>query len=130
MQLDAERCDGPIAQMPSMTICACICWIPCQGFRSGSIVWCSKQLRMDGWLEHLLYFAADAAARRDWVQAAKALDTFSACLNHGALLERALTLLLPAKLCRPWPQNDSMRTNMQLYVKLISLCQVILSKRQ
>lgn len=41
---------------------------------------------MDGWLEHLLYFAADAAARRDWVQAAKALDTFSACIKHGALL--------------------------------------------
>jgi len=41
---------------------------------------------MDRWLEHLLYFAADAAARRDWVQAAKALDTFSACIKHGALL--------------------------------------------
>ena len=42
---------------------------------------------MEGWLEHLLYFAADAAARRDWVQAAKALDTFSACISHGAPLE-------------------------------------------
>lgn len=51
-----------------------------------SHMWCSKLLRMEGWLEHLLYFAADAAARRDWVQAAKALDTFSACINHGAPL--------------------------------------------
>ena len=42
---------------------------------------------MEGWLEHLLYFAADAAARKDWVQAAKALDTFSACIKHGAPLE-------------------------------------------
>ena len=41
---------------------------------------------MEGWLEHLLYFAADAAARKDWVQAAKALDTFSACVKHDAPL--------------------------------------------
>ena len=41
---------------------------------------------MEGWLEHLLYFAADAAAREDWVQAAKALDTFSACVKHDAPL--------------------------------------------
>ena len=51
---------------------------------------------MEGWLEHLLYFAADAAARRDWVQAAKALDAFSACIKHGAPLDVcAHTLLMP-----------------------------------
>ena len=48
--------------------------------------WHRKLLRMEGWLEHLLYFAADAAARSDWVQAAKALDTFSACVKHDAPL--------------------------------------------
>ena len=48
--------------------------------------WRRKLLRMEGWLEHLLYFAADAAARKDWVQAAKALDTFSACVKHDAPL--------------------------------------------
>jgi hypothetical protein len=47
---------------------------------------CRKQLRMKDWLEHLLYFAADASARKDWVQATKALDAFSACLKHGAPL--------------------------------------------
>ena len=47
---------------------------------------CRKQLRMGGWLEHLLYFAADASAQKDWVQAANALDGFSACLKHGAPL--------------------------------------------
>lgn len=41
---------------------------------------------MEGWLEALLYFAADAAARAEWVQAAQALDAFSACLAHGAPL--------------------------------------------
>ena len=53
---------------------------------------CRKQLRMEGWLEHLLYFAADASARKDWVQAAKALDAFSACLKHGAPLSVRLLL--------------------------------------
>ncbi|CAK0785443.1 hypothetical protein CVIRNUC_008652 [Coccomyxa viridis] len=56
-----------------------------------------KLLRMEGWLEHLLYFAADAAARKDWVQAAKALDTFSACVKHDAPLHAEMTAvnLLP-----------------------------------
>ena len=48
---------------------------------------------MEGWLEHLLYFAADAAARKDWVQAAKALDTFSACVKHDAPLHVRLSSL-------------------------------------
>ena len=56
---------------------------------------------MEGWLEHLLYFAADAAARRDWVQAAKALDTFSACLNHGAPLDVSASCSCLATLALP-----------------------------
>ena len=62
-------------------------------------VWHRKLLRMEGWLEHLLYFAADAAARKDWVQAAGALDTFSACIKHDAPLHVCSHILHAALQC-------------------------------
>jgi len=35
-------------------------------------------LQLGPWLQHLLYFAADAAAAQDWMLASRALDGFAA----------------------------------------------------
>lgn len=70
-----------------------------------------KPLRMEGWLEHLLYFAADAAARRDWVQAAKALDAFSACISHGAPLEVRTLCSIPQNTDLELPRAQFQVTN-------------------
>ena len=42
---------------------------------------------MSAWVEPLLYATAEAAATHDWALAARALDTFSCCVAHGAHLE-------------------------------------------
>lgn len=42
---------------------------------------------MSAWVEPLLYATAEAAATHDWALAARALDTFSCCVAHGANLE-------------------------------------------
>jgi hypothetical protein len=39
---------------------------------------------MGSWLDPLLYFAAEAAARHNWRLAAQTLDTFSTCVRLGA----------------------------------------------
>lgn len=45
-----------------------------------------KALRMEGWLYHLLCFAADAAANSQWQLASAALTSFAACLLRGCEL--------------------------------------------
>ena len=45
-----------------------------------------QQLRMQGWLYHLLCFAADAAANEQWELAGAALSSFAACLLRGCEL--------------------------------------------
>lgn len=45
-----------------------------------------EALRMEGWLYHLLCFAADAAANSQWQLASAALSSFAACLLRGCEL--------------------------------------------
>ena len=49
---------------------------------------CSKpqQLRMQGWLYHLLCFAADASANGEWRLADASLNSLAACLLRGCEL--------------------------------------------
>lgn len=45
-----------------------------------------QQLRMQGWLYHLLCFAADAAANSQWRLASASLTSFATCLLRGCEL--------------------------------------------
>jgi len=45
-----------------------------------------QQLRMQGWLYHLLCFAADASANSQWQLADAALSSFAICLQRGCEL--------------------------------------------
>lgn len=45
-----------------------------------------RMLRMQGWLYHLLCFAADASASGHWHLAAASLDSFATCLHQGCEL--------------------------------------------
>lgn len=49
---------------------------------------CAKpqQLRMQGWLYHLLCFAADASANGEWHLAEASLSSLAACLLRGCEL--------------------------------------------
>ncbi len=42
---------------------------------------------MGAWMQPLCFFAAEAAAQRDWALAARALDAASACIQHGSSLQ-------------------------------------------
>ncbi|CAL8471570.1 g11112 [Coccomyxa elongata] len=44
-------------------------------------------LGMGQWLDPLLFFVADAAAQHDWALAARAMDSFSACIKYGSQLD-------------------------------------------
>lgn len=49
---------------------------------------------MGQWLDPLLFFVADASAERNWSLAARAMDTFSACITYGSQLDvRPCTLV-------------------------------------
>lgn len=42
---------------------------------------------MGQWLDPLLFFVADAAAQHNWALAARAMDSFSACIKYGSQLD-------------------------------------------
>ena len=42
---------------------------------------------MGQWLDPLLFFVADASAERNWSLAARAMDSFSACIKYGSQLD-------------------------------------------
>lgn len=48
-----------------------------------------RTLDMGSWIQPLSYFAAEAAAERNWRLAARALDACSACIQHGISLQVA-----------------------------------------
>lgn len=49
---------------------------------------------MGHWLDSLLFFVADAAAEGNWPLAARAMDTFSACIKYGSPLDVRPQLML------------------------------------
>ena len=46
-----------------------------------------RKLDMGTWMQPLCFFAAEAAAQRDWRLAARALDAASACIQHAQNLQ-------------------------------------------